>query len=147
MEFTIVDSRIKSGAKESIILTYITEDEEKAIDAGKTIQIIRRNKSFSVSTDNSYAYGPIDFSPDSEDLDTLSDLQLLNYKILRGVKVPANFNYDTNMLKLKDGVIKYYDTFDLAKVCQYHHAILGRPERCLLFAVKYYGKYKSSEDI
>lgn len=142
-----MDSRIKGGAKESVILTYITEDEEKAIDAGKTIQIIRRNKSFSVSTDNSYAYGPIDFSSGSEDLDVLSDLQLLNYKVLRGVRIPARFDYDTNIVKLKDGLIKYYDTLDLAKVCQYHHAILGRPKRCLLFAVKHYGRYRASEDI
>ena len=121
----------------AIIMSYLTEAEEKAIDDEEEITIKRGNCSFPVSIKNIYVYGNIDFSKDSEDLDRLSNFDWFTIKDMQGVCIPANYEYETHSCYSKMDKPEYFDTTRAECVCKYVHGFLGHPKRCVIFSHTY----------
>ena len=122
----------RNANKELIIMIPITEDDEKQLDKG-SLHIIKGDQEFVILPDKIICYGKIDFSNNSEDLDTISNMNWLDHLILRGVTVPSDYNYEEHSCCPPGKYIRYYDTTNPAVIVKYAHACLGKPERCCIF--------------
>ena len=71
----------RNANKELIIMIPITEDDEKQLDKG-SLHIIKGDQEFVILPDKIICYGKIDFSNNSEDLDTISNIFLISSKLL-----------------------------------------------------------------
>ena len=131
--YYIMSSRSSnSKGKESIIMIPITEDDEQKLDKG-SLRVIIDGKEFFVFPNNIICYGEIDFSNDSEDMNTISNMNWLDHLFLRGVTVPSDYNYEEHCCYPPGKYIRYYDTTNPSIVAKYAHACLGKPQRCCIF--------------
>ena len=131
--YSLVSKKTVSKQNESVVMTYITEAEEKAIDKGKTITLKRGNLKFTIQPSNIYCYGEIDFNNDSEDMDVISTFNWLDHLITRGVCVPSNYDYNKHECISINKRPMWYDTTKCELYAKYVHACLGKPKRCLIF--------------
>lgn len=116
-----------------IIMTHISEEEEKALDDGKDIMIRRGKLRVKVPKDKVYAYGEIDFKTGSEDYETLEGMNWLNTMELCGVHILSNYDYKNNIARSDIRGGRWYDTTNVAQVCQFKHGQLGKPKRTIIF--------------
>lgn len=131
--YSLIAKKLLNKRTESVVITYITEKEEKLIDEGKTIEIKRGNCKFVIQPSNIYCYGIIDFHSGSEDSDVISTFTWLDHLITRGVCIPANYNYDKHECISKNKSPMWYDTIKCEDYVRYAHGYLGKPERTLIF--------------
>lgn len=116
------------------MITEITEQDENDLDANKPITLVRGTKSFTIEPSSVYCYGEIDFSSGSEDLEVISTFTWLDHRVLRGIVIPSNYDYDNNVIMAdNDGIIRYYDTVRPEKVAKYFHGRLNKPQRTIIF--------------
>ena len=118
---------------ESVVMSYITEEEENLIDKGKTIKITRGDKKFIIKPENIYCYGIIDFHNGSEDIDIISTFTWLDHLIIRGVCIPSNYNYDKHQCVSINKKPMWYDTTKCEELARYVHGFLSKPERTIIF--------------
>ena len=110
-----------------VIITAISEEEEKLLDDNKTITIKRDNIKFTVSKKNIYGYGHIDFSDNSEDKEDIEWFNILNNLDFKGYPIDT-FDYDKGIF-----TGSWYSTWSPFVVCQLMHAYLGKPDRVCIF--------------
>ena len=127
---------IDKGRFECVTMTHLTEKEEKFLDRNGGITLERDGFKFFVTSKNILAYGEIDFSNGSEDMEYLSTLTFLDHYIERGVCVPARYNYEKHCCYSKCRKPEYYDTTKPEVLLQYVHGVLGKPKSCLIFRTR-----------
>lgn len=131
--YSMVSKKRLDKRTECVIMSYITEKEEELIDNGKTIVIKRGNTKFTINPANIYCYGIIDFHPDSEDIDIISTFNWLDHLIIRGICIPANYNYDKHQCLSINKKPMWFDTLRCDYLARYAHGFLGKPERTIIF--------------
>lgn len=147
----IITSRMYNGLGiEQILMVSITEEQEKCLDAKKKIKV----ENYEISPKDIICYGDINLNTNSKDYRLLETLQLPNYYIERGQKIPNNYDYKEHCCytnkKLKpsylnspelqiDG-IDWIKTKNIAKVIQYNHGMLGKPKKICIFNNFVYNK-------
>ena len=136
MPFFILSLDYEKSAKRRVIMTYITEEEELALDNNNTININRGGKSFTIAPTDIEAYGVIDFKNNSNDMDTIMDFNWFNKETNAGFWLPSRYNYEEHCAYSDISVPRMYDTYKPELAAQYAHGCLGKPERCVIF--KYY---------
>ena len=110
-----------------VIITAISEEEEKLLDDNKTITIERDNAKFAISKKNIYGYGHIDFSNSSDDREDVDNFNFLDNLDFGGYPIDS-FDYDRGIF-----TGGWYSTWHPFVVCQLMHAYLGKPERVCIF--------------
>lgn len=133
MECRVITCRTDKAAKEAIMMTYITEDEEKQLDEGYDIRIKRGPYSFNVKPSDVECYGIIDFHRGSEDLEIIASFDWLRHLTFCGVVVPSNYDYENHCAYSDLKIARVYDTTRPEVVAQYFHGTLNKPERTLIF--------------
>ena len=119
----------------TIVVTYLTPEEEKDLDKGYPIDIKRDVEKFRINPRKLIVYGEIDFDDSSEDLDVLEDLNLFSKVLDLGFCLPSNFDYK-NSCYYADANKKiplFYDSCSTDRVLQYIHAKLGKPNITVVF--------------
>jgi hypothetical protein len=116
-----------------IFITYLTEEDEKQIDEGKTITITRGDREFIIHPNSVYCYGSVNFNDDAEDLDIVEGFDFLNHTTEVGVKIPANYNFERHECKSNIGRVKWTETWNPAELAQYAYGCIGKPDRIVLF--------------
>lgn len=116
-----------------VYMTHINEEDEEALNKGKSILLERGKRTFSISPNNVYGYGAIDFSKNSEDSDNIEDLDFLDYLTHNGVRIYANYDYETHTCISPKKYPMFYETWSPLKVVKFAHASLGKPERVIIF--------------
>ena len=112
-----------------ILMAPITEKEEALLDKGRAFTIHRGDLSFSLNSDNVFAYGKVDFHKGTEDYENIDEL--IPYRDV--VHLPFNYDYDTHTCKTKTKYYQTYETDDISAMAQYAHGRLGKPERVVIF--------------
>jgi len=115
------------------IMTYITEDEERALDNKESIEIDRGSRHFTINPHDVYCYGEIDFHNGSEDYKELAKLKFLSHLCFCGVWLEANYDYDKHCCYSPINRKQWYDTTRPEVLAQYTHGILGKPKRTIIF--------------
>ena len=112
-----------------ILMAPITEKEEALLDKGKAFTIHRGDLSFSLNSDNVFAYGEVDFHKDTEDYENIGSL--IPYR--DRVHLPLYYDYDTHTCKTKIKRYQTYETDNIGAMAQYAHGRLGKPKRVVIF--------------
>ena len=132
-EIWMMTCRIGDTSGEKIFMTGITEEEENALDKGKSITIERDNHKFTISPDNIYVYGEIDFNKYSKDMIELNTFDWLDSHFPNGEFLPSNYDYKNHCAYSDRKQGRWYETWEPAKVAQYTHGIIDKPQRTLIF--------------
>lgn len=125
------------GRDKVIIITSLTEEEDKALDKGETIIIERGKHKFLVEHKNIYCYGEIDFTNGSEDMEIISDFNWYgNSGADYGFHIPANYDYEAHRCYSPSRKPMFYDTFSVDRITQYCHAFIGKPKMTIIFKMQ-----------
>lgn len=127
---------LNKDAEKNIIMTmmtYITEDEEKLLDNGKELHLVRGNMEFNISSRKIYCYGHVDFTTNSSDYNIIDDFDFLNYLNEVGIHIPSDYNYKKHECKSPIDRVRWTESWSPAKVAQYAYARIGKPDRIVLF--------------
>ena len=139
--FTMI-RHIRDVNSYTVNMTGISEKEEEAIDDNKVLFLDRGGCTFEVSVKNIICYGEIDFNKNSDDFYELADLEWCGNDSMRGVDIPARYDYPTHTCKTPVKCIQTFDTMRFELVAQYAHGFLGKPKRVAIFKTKVYGSKK-----
>lgn len=123
----------KGGRRVGLIMTYITKEEEDKLDAKIPLQIKRGEETFVLDRTHVLHYGEVDFNQGSEDYAILEDSRMFFPMELRGVSVPANYDYDRHAALSDIKTPRWFDTVNAALICKYTHGILNKPKRIVIF--------------
>lgn len=133
---TIISYNESKYFRKSILMTFITEEEEEQLDAGEIVVIERDGHKIPLTKQNVQCYGIVDLSTNSDDFWDIADFGWFSHLTNMGVQIPARYNYKGNYCYAVDGKILYYDTFRPELVVQYLHGLAGKPERIVIFKKK-----------
>ena len=125
-------SKPTATGKKTLVVTSLTPQEESDLDKGYPIDVVRSEHKFRINPRNIIVYGEIDFADDSEDLDTLEELNLFEYWTEVGFTIPAHFSYKYSCFYLGKRE-NYYDTIRTDRILQYIHAKIGKPNITVVF--------------
>lgn len=114
-------------------MTYISEKEEIALDKGETINLKRGNRTWTITTRNIYCYGEVDFNTGSEDMKQIDTFDFLNYLGGVGLHIYSDYHYDTHECHSPIKNCRWTETWHPAKIAQYAHGCLKKPQRIVLF--------------
>lgn len=115
-----------------IVITRITEEEEKDLDNNKSILIKRGSNQFDINPDNCIAFGDLDLSPNSKDIKTLCNSKVFsNFDI--NLFVLSKYNYDTHTVTSDIRGGRWHTTKDPNVFLPYIHGCIGKPERVVIF--------------
>lgn len=143
--YRVICSRsINKTERESVIMIPITEKEEHNLDNGY-LHWVRGSYEFIIEPANKPIYGLIDFTTNSDDYHVLETMNWLDWVTGFGIVIPANYDYEHHCCYSPIKIAKTYDTSNPAKVAQYLHGCLGKPERVCIFKRKQYGYKKYSK--
>lgn len=112
-----------------ILMAPITEKEEALLDKGRAFTIHRGDLSFSLNSDNVFAYGTVDFHKGTEDYENIDEL--IPYRDV--VHLPFNYDYDTHTCKTPTKMYQTRETDDIGAMAQYAHGRLGKPNKVVIF--------------
>lgn len=158
----ILTSRIYNGlGVEQLIMIPITDSDEYILDIimGNAEEIhdkieLINLQDYTIKKYNVLAYGHINLKDNSKDFLSLETLKLHNFDIHKGVKIPNNYDYENNCCYVEKGKrpnylnsptlqmdgIDWTTTTNIAKVIQYNHGILGKPNKVVIFTNFIYNK-------
>lgn len=131
--YSIISKLTVDKRNESVVISYLTEEEEKKIDKHEDISIKRGNLVFNIKPEDIYCYGNIDFNNGSQDMDIISSFTWLDHLTLRGVCVPANYNYEKHECKSINRKPMWYDTTKNEVVAKYAHGFINKPKLTIIF--------------
>ena len=114
-------------------MTYITEEEEKDLDKGGEIKLVRGDMEFTIKPRMVYCYGHVDFTTDSSDYNIIEDFDFLNFLSEVGIHIPSDYNYKKHECHSPINKVRWTETWNPARIAQYAHARLGKPDRIVLF--------------
>ncbi len=114
----------------------ISEKEELAIDKGILVKDLGDNFIKVIEKSNIICYGGINFKSGSDDYNVLQNMNWLDDLGVQGLTVPSDYNYEEHCCYPPENRVRYYETFNPAVICQYKHAMLGKPERCCIFKLR-----------
>lgn len=121
------------GQLVNVIVTYLTDEEEELYEKKYIIELKRGKHVFTISDNNIYCYGDIDLSKDSEDSEALQDLPILNSLKGIGVKLPANYDYETHSCTSDTKYVKYYESWNILDIIKYAKGCLNKPNKLVIF--------------
>ena len=130
---------INKVEKELVIIIPITEKEEEHLDKG-SLRTVKSGITFNIESSDIICYGQIDFSNKSDDYAILEEMRWLDYLGAKGLCIPSDYNYNEHCCYSPISRCRYTETFNPAKVSQYFHARLNKPQRCCIFKERRYGK-------
>lgn len=136
--FIINRNELTNKMKEFTIICSINEKEEAEIDMKHSLTLLRGNATFHLSYSNVVVYGNVDFNTNSLDYKHIHDhCKLITNGVMEGgIRLPANYDYDSHTVKSDTGRAQYYETWDSAKVVQYGHGCIGKPAKVVIFKYK-----------
>ena len=154
----VLTSRIYNGlGVEQLIMIPITDEDESVIDSimhnDPRVQNINL-QNYLIKRDNILAYGHINLKDNSKDFLSLETLKLHNFNIHKGIKIPNNYDYVNHCCYVEKGKrpnylnsptlqmdgIDWTSTTNIAKVIQYNHGMLGKPNKVVIFTNFIYNK-------
>lgn len=124
-----------------IMLMEITEEQENELDNNKSISIEKGSYKFNIEPDMYYAYGKLDLSPNSKDIENIYKANWFsNFDI--NIFIPSEYNYEDNSVTsdIKGG--RVYGTSNIKKYLPFLYASINKPERVVIFK-----EYLNIEDV
>ena len=120
--------------KVMIYMTYITEEDENILDNNKELNIVRDDLKFKINLNNTYCYGEVDFTNDSDDMYNIENFNFLDYLTgFSGIPIRNGYDYDNHECTSVEQRCGWTETWNPAVLAQFAHGCLGKPDRIVLF--------------
>lgn len=126
-------TKFKEGKSvRKVIVTYISDKEEKDIDNGVNFLTLERgDKTFYISLKDILTYGNVDFT-NKDDLSQLNKIKLFK-DTLNCVYRYSNYDYTTHTCKSDIRIPKWTEVIDTVDLVKYAHGCLNKPDRIIIF--------------
>lgn len=131
--YYILTSRTDINEKFQIIISYLTDEEEKRLDDGESITITRGSLKAPIDSHNVYCYGEVDFSKDSKDLEQIAIFNFLSHLNFTGARIPSDYDYETHTCHSPIPFYRYTETWRPEVLTRYAHACINKPSKIVLF--------------
>lgn len=115
------------------VMTYITDDEEQLIDAGKNLHLKRGDMTFNITRNRIYCYGNVDLTKGSSDYNIIEDFDFLDFLTDVGIHIQSDYDYNTHKCYSPIDRCRWTETWNPAEVAQFAHGSLNKPEKIVLF--------------
>ena len=132
---TAITIKDKLSSK-SIIVAPLTAEQELKLDSGQLIEIKTKDCNFRVDKRNVYFYGVIDFNKDSNDYAIMCNSPICDDLGTQGRCVPSDYDYEEHVCNSPISKPRYYETWKPGIILRYCYAMLGKPERTVIFRIK-----------
>lgn len=118
-----------------VIMAPITEEQETKLNEDDCIIITDQyNRSFKVYAKNTYVYGTLDLSPNSDDICTIAKSNLFLYLYVN-IIVFSNYDYYTHSVTSNVNGCKWYETDNINTYLPFLYGKIGKPERVVIFRI------------
>lgn len=133
-DYHIIYRNTNSISPFNIIITHLSKEEEIKLESLKddNIILVRGNKTFNVSKKKIFCYGDIDFN-NEDDIAIINNIKFVNDK---PIHLPSDYDFASHECRPKTKGVKYYESWDEAKICKYAYACIGKPNKIILFYTK-----------
>ena len=120
-----------------IIIAPITEEQEKELDSNNMIVLRDQySRTFIATPKNSYAYGKLNLSPKSEDIN-----KILKAQLFRGFYINivcfTDYDYDSHTVTSDVPGGRWYETDNVENYLPFLHGKIGNPERVVIFKINF----------
>lgn len=132
-KYQVLSYRISLYAKNKVmdvVMVPISDDVDSSLDRGMTVKLKCDDKTFSVSSDNIYCYGKIDFAPGSDDCLFMENVLP---ELDKPVDIPTDYDYEHHVCRSPVNRYRSIQTMDIIKVARYKYAMLGKPNKIAIF--------------
>lgn len=116
-----------------ILMTFITDEEELALDNDETLTLERDNSSFIVNKKNTYCYGDVNLNNGSDDFHQIAEFDILSHLSCVGIKIYSDYDYKSHACNSPINRCRWTETFNPAVVAQQVHGFIGKPKKIILF--------------
>ena len=120
-----------------IIMAPISEEQEKELDSENMIVLRDQySRTFIATPKNSYAYGKLNLSPKSEDINKIVKAQLFKGFY---INIVCFTDYDYNSHTVTSDVPggRWYETDNVENYLPFLHGKIGKPERVVIFRIDF----------
>ena len=121
--------------KRYVVMTYISEEEEKEIDGldDKFIKLERGDIVFSINHSRIYCYGEINLH-DEETIETINKFRFLDFlSSFTGIHIYSNYDYDKHCCYSSKKFPLLTETWQPIDLVKYAHGTINKPNRIILF--------------
>lgn len=138
-EYQTIICHTRNGKKyDTVMMTYLSEDEEISLDKGEILEVTRGKHHFTIGDNNVYCYGVIDFTKGSSDMQAIEyEMNWLNYLHAVGIHIPSDYDFENHVCRSPFRYYRYTETWSPSQLAQYKYACLGKPERCVIFKINH----------
>ena len=121
---TLSVDRVSSKNIILTMITYITEEEEKDLDKGKDIHLVRGDMTFDINSKQVYCYGSVDLTTGSDDYNLIEDSPIFNFLsflVESGIHIPSDYVFEKHECHSPIDRIRWTETWNPARVAQYSY--------------------------
>ena len=115
-----------------IIMAPISEEQECKLEIGEGFNIETDRGTFHVHPDLCYAYGELDLSPNSSDINDMYNQHWFDKNHIC-IKLFTGYDYNTHTITSEIQGGRWYDTNNLKLFLPYLHGCIGKPQRIVIF--------------
>ena len=117
----------------SVMMAPITEEQEKELDNEECI-VIKANddKSFVITAKECYAYGALDLTPNSDDIEKISKADWFRGMYIN-IHLFTQYDYQSHTVTSDVAGGRWYESDNIKKYLPFLYAKLGKPERVVIF--------------
>lgn len=127
----LVHPQENNGVK--VIMAAINEEQEELLDNEEFIELKDQfGKSFNVNPKSCYAYGKLDLSPKSDDIDKISKANWFR-NLYVNIFVFTKYDYNTHTVTSDVEGGRWYETNNIETYLPFLYGKIGKPERVVIF--------------
>lgn len=115
-----------------VVMIGITEEQEKQLDNNKIVTINTDRGCFTIDPKFCYAYGDLDLSPNSDDINKIAKANWFE-NFLVNIHVVSTYDYNTHTVTSDIRGGRWFDTYDIKVYLPYLYGCIGKPKRVAIF--------------
>lgn len=115
-----------------VMMMEITEEDEKELDCGRSLSLVRGELQFIIHPDLCYAYGELDLSPNSKDLDRIEEAKWFNSFEIRQFLL-SDYDYEHHCVDSDIPGGRWYSSSNIKSYLPYLYACINKPKRVVIF--------------
>lgn len=115
-----------------VMMMEITEEDEKELDCGRSLSLVRGKLQFIIHPDLCYAYGPLNLAPGSKDLDYIDEAKWFNSFEIRQFLF-SEYDYETHSTESDVPGGRWYTSSNVKSYLPFLYACINKPKRVVIF--------------
>lgn len=115
-----------------IVITRLSTDEEEKLNNNEPVILKRKDTTFIVQPDLCYAYGELDLSPNSKDINTIYNSKYFSYLDIH-ISCLSKYDYNSHTVTSDVRGGRYFWSNNPKDYLPYIHGCIGKPSKVVIF--------------